>query len=250
MIQARKLNYAVGNTIILRDVSATIAAGVITAIIGPNGAGKSTLLQCLTGTLQPDSGSVTLDDIPITKYSLGELAQKRAVLAQSTAISFPFTAQEIVRMGRHPYGTATTASADDIIQQAMASVEVLHLKTRIFPTLSGGEQQRVQLARVLAQLWGQQYACLFLDEPTAALDLKHQHQLCNIAQHTASNHHAVCIIMHDIHLALRYADVVILLKEGQVIDAGATSNTLTAQAIAEVFTVPTAIAHSYVQRVN
>lgn len=239
MIHAHKICCQFDQRKILVDFDATLKAGQVTSILGPNGAGKSTLLSCLCGSQIPDSGEVTLHDQSISSYSLKALARKRAVLSQSTVINFPFTVLEIVLMGRNPYTTDSNASHDQTIaEQALHAMDILHLKERSYPTLSGGEQQRVQLARVFAQLWEQEEACLFLDEPTSALDLKHQHQvLMRIRELASQKNFMVCIVMHDLNLARMYSDQVILLKDNNDSLSGDVVNILTRENIAYVFDV-------------
>ena len=240
MIDAKNLSVKLGGNDILQNVSAQIKCGNITAILGPNGAGKSTLLKCLTGWQKTDAGTIMLDGKPISDYSLFDLSLKRAVLSQSNPINFPFTALEIVMMGRNPYTNNNTARKDyDVVLEALGYMDAAHLKERIFPTLSGGEQQRVHLARILAQLWDEEYAYLFLDEPTSALDLKHQHQLLRLLSSLAKEKHfALCVIMHDLNLAMRYAHQVILLKEGKLFASGVTNQILCAEHIEDVFQIP------------
>lgn len=246
MIIAENLSVRIAEKHILEDVSVQIENGKVTAILGPNGAGKSTLLKCLTGSQNANSGTIELDGKRLDDYSLSDLSTKRAVLSQSNPISFPFTVLEIVMMGRNPYAGSSNED-HEIALEALECVDAIHLKDRIFPTLSGGEQQRVQLARVLAQLWEQENAYLFLDEPTSALDLKHQHQLLSLVSRLAEDKHfAVCIIMHDLNLAMRYADHVILLKDGKLFAAGSTATTLNKGTIEEVFEVPGEYVFAYV----
>lgn len=239
LIDAHKINCAFDQRSVLADFDATLKAGQVTSILGPNGAGKSTLLSFLCGAQRPDSGEVRLLDKSIYEYSLIELAKKRAVLSQSTVINFPFTVMEIVLMGRNPYVSSNTPGNDQTIaEQALQTMDVLHLKDRSYPTLSGGEQQRVQLARVFAQLWEQEQACLFLDEPTSALDLKHQHQvLMRIRQLCSQKKFMVCIVMHDLNLARIYSDQVILLKDNNDSLTGNVINTLTHENISYIFDV-------------
>lgn len=240
MITANKINYAIGDTPILDELSVALQPGAVTAILGPNGAGKSTLMKCLCGTLQPQSGSVHIGDTRLQGYSLTALSRRRAVLSQSTAINFPFTAFELVMMGRNPYVHHSESDEDKkIAQLALDSVDAWPLKERSFPTLSGGEQQRVQLARVLAQIWGQQQACLFLDEPTAALDLKHQHQIFQLIRRFSQEHGlTVCVILHDPQLARRYCDHAILMKRGRVFTSGPIAKVLEPENIERVFEIP------------
>lgn len=240
MIEAKNISYSVGSAKILDGVDATIKLGNITAILGPNGAGKTTLMKCLAVSCQPDSGVINLEGSSISDYSLKALAKKRAVLSQSNPISFPFTAFEIVMMGRNPYVIGENYVEDvNIVREVLESVDAWHLKDRIFPTLSGGEQQRVHLARVLAQLWGQENAYLFLDEPTSAVDLKHQHQIFDLASKMAKERNlAICVIMHDLNLVLRYADYAILMREGRIHASGRIRDVLTVENVMGVFEVP------------
>lgn len=240
MIEAKNISYSAGSTQILDCVDVAIKLGEITAILGPNGAGKSTLMKCLAVSCQPDSGTITLEGGSISDYSLSELSRKRAVLSQSNPINFPFTAFEIVMMGRNPYIIGENYVEDvNIVREVLESVDAWHLRDRIFPTLSGGEQQRIHLARVLAQLWEQENVYLFLDEPTSAVDLKHQHQIFNLASRLAEEKNlAVCVIMHDLNLVLRYAHCVILMKEGKVYASGRMGEILTVENIMGAFEVP------------
>lgn len=234
----------IGTAEILKNVNIAIESGKVTAILGPNGAGKSTLLRCLTRAQEASSGTITFDGAPLDSYRLDDLAKKRAVLSQATPITFPFSVTEIVMMGRNPHHTGHKDA--DIIDQTLNAVDALSLKHRLFPTLSGGEQQRVQIARVLAQLWSQDHACLILDEPTSALDLKHQHKILTLVADLAkSKNFSVCTSLHDLTLARRYSDQVILLKNGQLFTAGDTTITLNSTTIAAVFDIPTDLALSY-----
>ena len=240
MIEAVNIRYRVGATVILDDVRLSITPGTVTTILGPNGAGKSTLLKCLTGALQPEAGRIVLDGTPLDAYSLAALSRKRAVLSQSSFVNFPFSVLEIVMMGRSPYiGSQATGSDAVVIREVLENVDAWHLQQRIFPTLSGGEQQRVHLARVLAQMWDRQHAYLFLDEPTTALDLKHQHQILRLTRRIAQERNtAVCLILHDLNLAMQYADQGVLMQDGRVVASGAIREVLTPRNIANVFEVP------------
>ena len=240
MIAAKNIHYGVSDTQILADVSVLLKPGTVTAILGPNGAGKSSLLKCLSGTLAPCSGDIYFDGVSLQGYSLLDLSRRRGVLSQSTAVNFPFTVLELVMMGRNPFVNSGESKADkQVAQGALESVDAWSLKDRIFPTLSGGEQQRVQLARVLAQIWGQQQACLFLDEPTASLDLKHQHQIFQLIRQFSEDHGlTVCVILHDPQLARRYCDQAILMKGGQVFTSGPIARVLAAENIERVFEIP------------
>lgn len=240
MIDAENIVYSIGGQRILANVYATFKPGDVTAILGPNGAGKSTLLKCLTGALKPDEGRVSLDGKDLRHYSLTELSRRRAVLSQANPISFPFTAHEVVVMGRNPYSLEkTTASNTEIADEALTLVDAWHLRDRSYPSLSGGEQQRVQFARVLSQIWEQEGACLFLDEPTSALDLKHQHQLMDLVQKLCGEKNlTVVIVMHDLNLAYHCTDRCFFLREGWIQGGGESKKLITADTISDIFDLP------------
>ncbi|MZR32269.1 heme ABC transporter ATP-binding protein [Sneathiella litorea] len=240
MITAENITYSIGSHRILANICATFNPGRVTAILGPNGAGKSTFLKCLTGALKPDEGSVTVDGRDLHQYSLTELSRRRAVLSQANPISFPFTAHEIVVMGRNPYSLEkTTASNAEIADEALALVDAWHLRDRAFPTLSGGEQQRVQFARVISQIWEQEGASLFLDEPTSALDLKHQHQLLELVQILSTEKNlTVVIVMHDLNLAYYSTDHCYFIKDGGIQGGEDSKDLIKADIISEIFDLP------------
>lgn len=232
MIKARDINYKIGRATILHNLNVNIKNGKITTILGSNGAGKSTLLKILTGLVKTNCGEVKIDDVAIEKYSLKELAKKRAVLSQNSTINFPFSALDVVLMGSDAQNNRQTAH--DILEL----VDALHLTKRSFPTLSGGEQQRIHLARVLLQIWHQENSYLFLDEPTSALDLKHQHQLLQLLRKLITQKNiSVISIMHDLHLAAQYSDEILMMKSGEVLQQGKTKEILNSKMIAKVYDV-------------
>lgn len=171
MISAQNLVYSLQGRRLTDNVSLTFPGGEIVAILGPNGAGKSTLLRQLTGYLQPDSGECRLFNKPLNEWSITELAKHRAVMRQNSHMAFPFSVQEVIQMGRHPH---RTGNQDNETAQIMALCDCQALANRDYRQLSGGEQQRVQLARLLVQLWEPTPSpkWLFLDEPTSALDIQ------------------------------------------------------------------------------
>jgi iron complex transport system ATP-binding protein len=239
MIEAQNICVKIGQKNILEVTNIKIKSGKINVILGANGAGKSTLLKCLTG-INSCAGEILLDGKNLNDYSLVELSKKRAVFSQSQSINFPFSAIEIVSLGRSPYLSNRNLKQDQkTIEEVLREVDGWHLKDRDFSTLSGGEQQRIHLARVLVQIWNQKNACLFLDEPTSALDLKHQHQILQIVKKLAAkNNLTICIIMHDISLAAFYADEVILMKDGKILFNGEKKKKLNVQNLSEIFDVP------------
>jgi iron complex transport system ATP-binding protein len=220
---------------ILDDASIEIRSGEIHALVGPNGAGKTTLFGVLAGDVSAQSGTVELDGAPVTGIRSRTLAQQRAVLLQENAVSFPFTAEQVVRMGRTPWARTPAADDDDaLVAASMASTEVIPLGSRSVTSLSGGERARVALARVLAQSTG----ILLLDEPTAALDLKHHEDVMRLIGLQAAEGVAVAIVLHDLNAALAHADRVTLLSEGRVVASGPPVEVLTAARIEEVYGQP------------
>lgn len=231
---------------LLDQVSIVIEPGRVHAVLGPNGAGKSTLLKLLSGELRCNQGEVLLEDRKIKDWSNLERARRRAVLPQSENLGFDFTARQVVGLGRMPCVTQTPAREHEIIDAALDATGVLHLGERIYPTLSGGERMRVQLARVLAQIWevGDHPRYLLLDEPTASLDLAHQHSCLAIARKFAAGGTGVLLVLHDPNLALTYADEVTLLCSGQVIAQGKPGQVLTRPNLERVYGVKIEILHS------
>ncbi|MHA7133854.1 heme ABC transporter ATP-binding protein [Oerskovia turbata] len=233
--EARDATLSLGGSPVLRGVSVAVRAGEVRALLGPNGAGKSSLLGALTGDLPLDSGSVLVDGAPLRSWTPTELAMRRAVLMQQIHLSFPFTSLDVVRMGRSPWrGTPAEELDDEVVAESLAATDVSHLAGRHFPSLSGGEKARVALARVLAQRTG----LLMLDEPTAALDLKHQELVLQIARRHAQAGGAVVVVVHDLGLASAYADQVTLLSGGRVVADGSPHEVLTAGLLSEVYDYP------------
>lgn len=232
---------------LLVDVDMAVAAGEFVAVLGENGAGKTTLLRALAGEpLAPlrHSGRVMLAGQPISSWSTQERARLRAVLPQHTDLAFAFTAEEVARLGRYPHGGR---AADDalIAARALQLADAAHLARREVATLSGGERARVFLAAVLAQLWeteSDRPRFLLLDEPTAALDLAHQHHLLATARaFAAARGLGVLAILHDLNLAAQYADRVLVLRDGGLLAQGAPREVLTPALIAEGFAVAASV---------
>jgi len=235
----------IGAKELLAGVSLELRAGELVAVVGPNGAGKSTLRRVLCGDAEPGDGAVWMNGRPLAAWSLIERARVRAVLPQDSTLNFPFTAFEVVLMGRTPHVRGAESAHDyEIARAALAATEAGHLTERLYPTLSGGERQRVQLARVLAQIWeppadGARY--LLLDEPTSNLDLAHQHSTLAIARRFARAGVGVLVIVHDLNLAAQYADRILMLKDGRVVAAGPPAEVLTQAAIRATFDMPVLI---------
>ncbi|MFT3814687.1 MAG: heme ABC transporter ATP-binding protein [Acidovorax sp.] len=224
---------------LLATVSATLRAGRVAAIVGPNGAGKSTLLSLLSGERAPPSGRVLLQGRALSAYRAAELARIRAVMPQDGGVAFDFTVREVVEIGRYPHRHAPSAHEAAIVERAMEATGVAHLARRGIQTLSGGERARAHLARALAQVWepGAAPRWLLLDEPTAALDLAHQHQALRLLRAWAVEQGVgVVAVLHDLNLVLRYADDALLLAHGQA-QAGPVQEVLDEAAIARVWGV-------------
>ncbi|GGK36310.1 heme ABC transporter ATP-binding protein [Nocardia camponoti] len=224
-----------GTSTVLREVDFTVAAGEVVALVGPNGAGKSSLLAALAGELAVTAGEVTLNDRALARWSAADMALRRAVLPQTHSVGFPFTAREVVAMGRAPWANTPAADQDDeLITTAMTATDVTHLAARPFPALSGGERARVALARVLAQ----HTATLLLDEPTAALDLGHQEQVLKLAVDRAAAGIAVVVVVHDLGVAAAYADRVTVLDSGRVVADGPPRDVLEPALLTRVYRHP------------
>jgi len=243
MLSVSGVTRKLGGRPVLRDLSLAVRPGEVLAVIGPNGAGKSTLLHLLSGALSAEGGEVLLDDRPLRRWPLAELARRRAVLAQDSVLGFPFRALEVVLLGRAPHAGRTDRRGD--LQAAAGALQetgAAHLADRLYPTLSGGERQRVQLARVLAQIWpgpetgGAGPACyLLLDEPTNNLDIAHQAALMATARRFAQAGCGVLAILHDPNLASLHADRICVLDRGHVAAEGTPQAVLTEAMMRSVF---------------
>lgn len=239
MLQTSQLVYETGGRTLLHGISFRADAGELLAIVGPNGAGKSTLLKLCARELTPTSGQINLRNKPLRSYSGEQLAHFRGMLHQQNPMTFPFRVGELVLMGRYPhYGSHPTTTDYTIAEAALDTVGMRAFSDRIVTTLSGGEQQRVQLARVLAQVWSVTNGLLLLDEPTTGLDLLHQHQILDVAQHMARRGYAVVAVLHDLNMAAQYADQLLMLKAGRREAYGIPRDVLTAPLIERVFGLP------------
>ncbi len=237
MLHLENVSICVGAVRLLDGVTVEVEPGRLTAVVGPNGAGKSTLMRVASGERQPDAGRVTLGGKLLSAISPDVLARRRAVLPQESALAFPFTAYEVVALGRTPYARhATPAENADAVWEALESVDAAHLAHRRYPTLSGGEKQRVHLARTLAQLGGAtDDAFLLLDEPTNHLDLTHQHAVLDVAHARAQQGTGVLAVLHDLNMAARYADHLVLLHRGRVHAQGPPAEVLVPDIVRAVF---------------
>lgn len=233
-LRAEGVTVELGGRRVVDDVDLEIDAGAVLALVGPNGAGKSTLLSILSGERAPSAGRVLIGDRPIREVDSLELARMRAVLTQDNAVSFPFLVGQVVEMGRSPWNRTANRQEDTaVIADALERTDVTHLLGRRFTQLSGGERARVSLARVLAQ----DTDVVLLDEPTAALDLRHQEDVLRIARDLASYGRTVIVVLHDLSLAGAYADRIALLQNGRLRAVGTPVEVLTEELVSEVYGV-------------
>ena len=237
-LEASRVSVSIGRATLLKDVDLSVRSGETLAIIGPNGAGKSTLLRLLSSDIRPTSGAVTMNGRKLGDHSPAELAMRRAMLSQHVTVSFPFTVQEIVRMGG---SSQPRAVSEALVQAAIDEVGLNGFQHRELPTLSGGEQQRAHFARVLVQLACGELArgpgVLLLDEPTSSLDLRHQIALVEIAKRRARDGTAVVAVLHDLNLAVRFADRIVVLHHGMRVADGAPMETITSDLVRRVFEI-------------
>ncbi len=242
VIIGRDLTFSVRGRALVSAANLGVAAGELLVVVGPNGAGKTTLLKLLTGELAPSQGDVRLDGVRLGDMAPWRLAAKRAVMAQAARLSFPFTVAEVARLGVDGVGRGlTTARRRAIVDLALAAADVATLAGRYYQTLSGGEQQRVQFARALAQLEAgrsiEARQALFLDEPVASLDLNHQLALLDAATREAARGAAVIAILHDLNLAATYANRLVVMSFGEIVADGRPAEILTRDLVARVFGV-------------
>jgi iron complex transport system ATP-binding protein len=246
MLRAENISVQVGEKHLLREVSAEFGPGKINLIIGPNGAGKSTLIRVLSGQLHPHRGHVAVDGKPLSSLPIRALAARRAVLSQHIELPFPLSAEEVVMMGRYPHFIGRPGSHDvTAVEEAMALFEVTHLASRNYQTLSGGEKQRVNFARVLCQVWypTPETRLLLLDEPLTFLDIHYQFQFMEQLNHLLNQNLIVVGVVHDLNLAARFGHKIVLLKEGRILAQGDRDEVLTKENITAAFQLTPHIHH-------
>lgn len=262
MLQASNVTFRIGKKDLITDVSVSFAPGKLHLIIGPNGAGKSTLIKVLARLLRPQNGEIAYEGTSVHDAAEAKLARHRAVLSQAIEIAFPLMVHEVVMMGRYPHFSGRPGVFDErVVDEVMRFFDVNEFGDRDYQTLSGGERQRVNFARVLAQLWTNGASSLpgllpgskprsgspettmlcrylFLDEPLTFLDIHHQIDFMKKIRRFADNPDVVTIgVVHDLNLAARFADQLVLLDRGRVAATGSASDVLTAARIRDVFGV-------------
>ena len=241
MLTASNIMFRVGNKSLLLDVSVSFAPGKLHLVVGPNGAGKSTLIKVLARLLRPQDGKVEYEGVDIGAANEAELARRRAVLSQALEVAFPVTVRELVMMGRYPHFGGRPGPADEkIVDEVMSHFDATEFSDRQYQTLSGGERQRVNFARVLSQLWVDGPTCryLFFDEPLTFLDIRHQIDFMKKIRSFAAAANVVTVgVVHDLNLAARFADHIVLLNEAKVVASGTAAEVLTTEQIQAVFGV-------------
>jgi iron complex transport system ATP-binding protein len=254
MLEASNVTFRVGNKALISEVSVSFAPGMFHLIIGPNGAGKSTLIKVLARLLRPHTGKVEYEGTDVRQQSESDLAKRRAVLSQAVEVAFPLTVREVVMMGRYPHFGGRPGPVDEeIANELMEFFDVTEFSDRNYQTLSGGERQRVNFARVLAQLWRASSgpspvpgspptlsSCryLFLDEPLTFLDIHHQIAFMKKVRGFADAPDVVTVgVVHDLNLAARFADQIVLLNQGRIVATGTAPEVLTTDHIRDVFGV-------------
>lgn len=250
MLIARNISYSIGNKSILRDVDLTLEPGEFKAIVGPNGAGKSSLLKIITGENKSYKGKVHYHGKMLNVFKINEISKVRAVLPQESQVNFPFTVSEIVEMGRSTFRDKKS-QLDKIVKAVMQNTNITHLRDRSYHSLSGGEKQKVQLTRVMAQMWGSSDLSrfIFLDEPTASLDMAQQHQMMGLAKKLSKNNIGVLAVIHDLNLAIQYADNIVFMRQGEVICQGKVKDIMRKENIETTFSHEVTVTFDQVNKV-
>ena len=233
----KSLSFSINNKLLIRDITLDILEGDMVSIIGPNGSGKSTLIKLVSKELSANSGSIIIKDKLNSSWSIKELSKFRAVLTQSGHLSFPFSTFDIIRMGRYPFETNKVVN-DKICIELIDLLDLNNQIDQVYTTLSGGEKQRVQLARVFAQIWSDntyEGKILMLDEPTSFLDIKHQYSLFKILKSLNSKGLTIMMVLHDINHALSYSEKIIMLKDSNLMGFGKINEIINSEILEKLF---------------
>ena len=239
-IKAKSIFWEVDNKRIIKDISLEISLGEVVSIIGPNGAGKSSFLNVLSGDIKPTSGSVSFDETNLKDISIQERSFMRSVMSQSQQIVYDFSVKEIIEMGWLDRGIASySGNFKEAVMKVASECSVHDLLEQKFNTLSGGEQRRVHFARTLIQLWrpsnSRDPRYMFLDEPTANLDILHEQNLMKLVRSKAMEGIGILLILHDLNLAAKYSDKLVIFKDGSLIKSGSPEEVLQSKVLTEVY---------------
>jgi len=239
-IKAKSIFWEVDNKRIIKDISLEISLGEVVSIIGPNGAGKSSFLNVLSGDIKPTSGSVSFDETNLKDISIQERSFMRSVMSQSQQIVYDFSVKEIIEMGWLDRGIASySGNFKEAVMKVACECSVHNLLEQKFNTLSGGEQRRVHFARTLIQLWRPSNShdprYMFLDEPTANLDILHEQNLMKLVRSKAMEGIGILLILHDLNLAAKYSDKLVIFKNGSLIKSGSPEEVLQSKVLTEVY---------------
>lgn len=243
MLTAEKISYAHRKFSILEGIDVSVSNGELLVIVGPNGAGKSTLLSVLANEMEDNNNSIYFKKKTFKQWDNKELAQTKAKFSQNNSHDIPLTVSKVVMMGRYPYFNSIPYQTDDeAVVKAMQETDVAHLAQRDYNSLSGGEKQRVHLARVLAQLDNDvENTLVFLDEPLNNLDVLHQHRILTTIKKLTQKGHTAVMVLHDLNLAAQFADRVMLLKKGKIVSYDIPEKVFTKETISSVYNFPCTI---------
>lgn len=245
MFHAFDVSFARGRRQVITDMNLELRTGELTVVIGPNGAGKSTLLKLLTGDLKPSKGSIWFDGRRLQDWTTRQLATRRAVLSQSTTLVFPFTVHEVISLGLTE--ASSTLNRQMLVSEVLNTFDLRGFEQRLYQELSGGEQQRVHLARVVCQLKSvatQEHKFLFLDEPVSNLDIRHQINTLTAVRELLSPQLGAFVILHDLNLAASFADRIVIVDNGRIVANDLTSRALKSKTLKEVFDVDLKVARN------
>ncbi|WP_299452498.1 heme ABC transporter ATP-binding protein [uncultured Microscilla sp.] len=251
MLQLRQVDYRIKSQDILKNISFDTIKGELIAVVGANGAGKSTLMKLISQEYLPTQGKIAWKGTPFAKATIKQMAYERAILTQNIHMSQDFPVEEVVLMGRYPHFKHRPGKYDwEVVQKVSEQTGIQPLAKRNYASLSGGEKQRVQLARALAQLHQQTGTTisklLLLDEPLNNLDIRYQHRCLQLTKGFARNGNVVLLVIHDLNLAALYADKILLLNQGQLEAYGTPKEVLTEQCLNKCYQFSVKVAtHPY-----